>query len=401
MWWKTEQEDGQIFLPTEEVEKMKVSPETRKSKQLINAYDRMSKMPDGSTVFEELETDFKTRDNMKRLTESRVDKLIVEEIEEELKALQKVQTKGSKPGKSDTFVSQDTLARRSENDLFGTKSRCKLQLSYVQIMLQVFKDTDKYNDGILRRTDYVEALRQDKTVQSFLEHEAIKLDRKTKLTVDEVLREFDKDQYLHAADDENDVPFDHKEFCTWDEFLEFFEDYRTPEERMRREEIAEKFIKIPRTQKEKDELKQQQIEEEKERRIRDLPRFREEDRIDVDQEYLDIVRNIFDTCDKVEDKWETVTALEFYMALKKDPEMIKINNVIAREPDGKSRIATETFKEVFYRMEDTHEEKYIDWPTVLEYFTKRGRPLTPDEIEELKLQDKNADEQYEHDLEEK
>ena len=105
MWWKTEQEDGQIFLPTEEVEKMKVSPKTRKSKQLINAYDRMSKKPDGSTVFEELETDYKTRDNMKRLTESRVDKLIVEEIEQELKALQKVQTKGLKLGKGETFES--------------------------------------------------------------------------------------------------------------------------------------------------------------------------------------------------------------------------------------------------------------------------------------------------------
>ena len=268
-------------------------------------------------------------------------------------------------------------------------------------MHQVFKDTDKFNDGILRRTDYVEALRQDKTVQSFLEHKAIKLDRKTQLTINEVLCEFEKDQYLHVADDENNVAFDYKEFCTWDEFLEFFEDYRTPEERVQKEEIADKFIKIPRTQKEKDKLKQQQIEEEKERRIRDLPRFREEDRIDADQEYLDIIRNIFDTCDKVEDKWETVTALEFYMALKKDSEMIRINNVIAREPDGKSRIATETFKEVFYRMEDTREEKYIDWPTVLEYFTRRGRPLTQDEIEELKLQDKNADEQYEKDLEDK
>jgi len=32
-------------------------------------------------------------------------------------------------------------------------------------------------------------------------------------------------------------------------------------------------------------------------------------------------------------------------------------------------------------------KKDIDWATIVEFFTKRGRPLTKEEIDELKLED--------------
>lgn len=402
MWWKTEKEDGQIFLPTEELEKMKESPETRKSKQLIGAYDRMSKRPDGSTVFADLDTDYKTRENMKKLTESRVNKLVNQEVEKEVKELQRTQRSRSKSNKGDTMhtvSTVDDLGRNPDDEIFAKRPECKLQLSHVEIMKQVFKDTDKYNDGILRRHDFVNALIENKVVQTFLTHDAIKFDRKTKLTVEEVLREFEKDQYIHLPHETEEAK-KHKEFTTWEEFLDFFEYYRTPDERMKQIELNEMPPQPRKTKRELEEIRQKQIDAEKERRIRDLPRFREDDKIDADQEYLDIIRNVFDTCDKVSGKFDTVLALELFMALKKDPEMVKINDAIAREPDGKSRIATETFKEVFYRMEASHEEQHIDWSTVLEYFTKRGRPLTLDEIEELKQADLQADDEYEVQVEE-
>lgn len=146
--------------------------------------------------------------------------------------------------------------------------------------------------------------------------------------------------------------------------------------------------------KKKKNLNKQQIEEEKDRRVDALPRFRDDDKIDTDEEYLDIVWAVFDACDRVAAQHDAVDALQFFMALKKDPAVAKLSSTIAREPDGKSRIATETFAEVFYRMEKTHADRAIDWAAVLEYFTKRGRPLTADELEQRRLEDQAADDEY-------
>ena len=39
-------------------------------------------------------------------------------------------------------------------------------------------------------------------------------------------------------------------------------------------------------------------------------------------------------------------------------------------------------------MERSVDTKNLDWPTVVEYFTKRGKPLTEEEIEHLLNEDK-------------
>lgn len=67
-------------------------------------------------------------------------------------------------------------------------------------------------------------------------------------------------------------------------------------------------------------------------------------------------------------------------------------SAIAREPDGKSRIQIETFQEVFNRMEKYELGDRITWSSIIEYFTKRGRPLTLTEKEEILRQDKLQDE---------
>ena len=68
------------------------------------------------------------------------------------------------------------------------------------------------------------------------------------------------------------------------------------------------------------------------------------------------------------------------MALRKNKDVRNILTTIARDPDGHSRIAKETFQQVFDRMEKDMQVKTIEWPTVIEYFTKLGRPLSKDEI---------------------
>ena len=67
---------------------------------------------------------------------------------------------------------------------------------------------------------------------------------------------------------------------------------------------------------------------------------------------------------------------------------------IARDPSGQSRIPVETFKEVFDRMESSIQAKSIGWPTIIEYFTKRGRPLDQEEINLLIEEDEREAEEY-------
>jgi hypothetical protein len=85
----------------------------------------------------------------------------------------------------------------------------------------------------------------------------------------------------------------------------------------------------------------------------------------------------------------------FFMALRKHPQVRKILTAVARDPEGHSRLPKETFQQVFDRMEKDMQVKTIEWPTVIEYFTKLGRPLSKDEIKKLQDEDKRMKEEVE------
>jgi len=80
--------------------------------------------------------------------------------------------------------------------------------------------------------------------------------------------------------------------------------------------------------------------------------------------------------------------LSFFLTIRKDPQIRAINSAIARDPEGCSRIPRETFQEVFDRMERELQQKQVDWSTIVEFFTKRGRPLSKDEILKLVEEDR-------------
>ena len=104
-------------------------------------------------------------------------------------------------------------------------------------MKQVFDRLDKYNEGILRRTDFVMALRTDAEVIDFIDCEAVKKAySQSTMTLDMILLEIEKDQNYDqkqagktAANEIN-----HKEFLTWREFLNYFNDYQEIEVRNRK-----------------------------------------------------------------------------------------------------------------------------------------------------------------------
>lgn len=90
-----------------------------------------------------------------------------------------------------------------------------------------------------------------------------------------------------------------------------------------------------------------------------------------------------------------MNTVTFFMSLRKNKDVRKILSAIARDPEGHSRLPTETFQQVFDRMEKDMQVKTIEWPTVIEYFTKLGRPLSKDEIKKLQDEDKRMQEEEE------
>ena len=80
------------------------------------------------------------------------------------------------------------------------KSKMLLLASQIEVMRQVFERLDKYNEGILRRTDFVMSLRTDAEVIDFIDCEAVKKAySNSMLTLDMVLLEIEKDESYELA----------------------------------------------------------------------------------------------------------------------------------------------------------------------------------------------------------
>lgn len=124
------------------------------------------------------------------------------------------------------------------------------------------------------------------------------------------------------------------------------------------------------------------MEKEKQRRLQELPKLRPADQIDIKEKELQLLKDLYDGLQKVPGK-ECVYTIEFFIATRKNPQLRSISTAIARDPEGYSRIPRETFQQVFDRLESDITGKEIDWTTIVEYFTKRGRPLTKEEINKL------------------
>ena len=134
------------------------------------------------------------------------------------------------------------------------------------------------------------------------------------------------------------------------------------------------------------------LEAEKERRLQELPKLRPQDMVDISEDQLRLIKGIYDSQQKVGSAVNTVT---FFMSLRKNKEVRKILSAVARDPEGHSRLPKETFQQVFDRMEKDMQVKTIEWPTVIEYFTKLGRPLSRDEIQRLQDEDRRMKEEEE------
>lgn len=67
-------------------------------------------------------------------------------------------------------------------------------------MCDIYKELDKYNDGILKWSDFIKALRTDEKVVSFIDADAVWIPHlRKKVNIDIVLREIELDETWEIA----------------------------------------------------------------------------------------------------------------------------------------------------------------------------------------------------------
>lgn len=241
------------------------------------------------------------------------------------------------------------------------RSKNLLLASQMVTMREIFDKLDKYNEGLLKRSDLIRALRTDMRVVDFIDCEAVKKAyTNTIMTLDQVFFEIEKDERYEANNKTGGAnTANSKQHIAWNEFLEYFNDYKEIEERNKKS-AGQDMSDLKKGNQDKNtsveevdpaqELKTL-MEQEKERRLQELPKLRPADQIDISERQLQLIKDIFDSIPRQGASKDTVSVLTFFMTIRKDPQIRAINSAVARDPEGYSRIPRETFQEVFDRME--------------------------------------------------
>jgi hypothetical protein len=81
------------------------------------------------------------------------------------------------------------------------------------------------------------------------------------------------------------------------------------------------------------------LQKEKERRLKELPRLRAADQIDITEDQLVAIYEVFEK-EKIGD---IVNSITFFFAVRKNQSLKRLATTLARDPEGTSRLAKETF----------------------------------------------------------
>ena len=178
-----------------------------------------------------------------------------QEVEEDFKNMQEQKILSESLGvntkktNKKSAVMLEALNQDGLTDALGKreKAKCLLLPSQVQTLKDIYEALDKYDDKILKRSDYLMRLRTDEKVVDFIDVDAVqttiveKNGTKRLLTLDQVLVEIERDEIFEMANlNHQEDAINHKEFITWKEFLNYFEDYRDIEERNKKAKQIEK-----------------------------------------------------------------------------------------------------------------------------------------------------------------
>ena len=106
----------------------------------------------------------------------------------------------------------------------------------------------------------------------------------------------------------------HKEFITWREFLSYLDDYKEIEERNKKNKKFEKSNQNNKATAGKTEEFDPEaefkslLEQEKEKRLKALPKLRPADQIDISEKHLQMIKDVFES-----NKSQTGVSLSFFV----------------------------------------------------------------------------------------
>ena len=85
------------------------------------------------------------------------------------------------------------------------------------------------------------------------------------------------------------------------------------------------------------------MELEKERRLKEIPKLRPADQIDISEKQLQLIKDIYASLPKATAQKDLVHTIDFFINIRKNPQIRTLSTAIARDPDGTSRLPRETF----------------------------------------------------------
>ena len=104
----------------------------------------------------------------------------------------------AKGGKASTIGGPivDQSAIDQQLGISREKSKCLLLPSQIETMKEEYEKLDKYNDGILKRAEFIKCLRMDMKVVDFIDAEAVQVaGSKSKImTLDQIFYEIERDE---------------------------------------------------------------------------------------------------------------------------------------------------------------------------------------------------------------
>ena len=318
-WWNQVDHEGNQIMPKEETEYDPLAEGTTELRDNLqdtsNQQLNVSNLSGGQKAYTGHPMDsrpVKMTASLQVLQESRATKA-ENDVEEEFAkmAADKKTAKANpaaKPAKAKVteYESLDMELPGEGGFGFGREKSINLMLSsQMQVMNEVFDRLDRYNEGILRRSDYVMALRCDIQTIDFIDCEAVKKAYSTsKMTLDEVLLEIEKDETYDQANNtaNKEELINHKEFLTWREFTTYFTDYQDIDLRNKKQS---QFTNVQKSSSAKKDENGEEfdeaneilgiMEQEKQRRLLELPKLRPADQLDINEKQLQLLKDIFDS----------------------------------------------------------------------------------------------------------
>ena len=229
----------------------------------------------------------------------------------------------------------------------ASKKECLLTEDLVTLMKENFEKLDRYEDLVVPRAQLIESLKKDVRIKKFMNKGVVYLSRIGKeIVLRKVLQQIEHEEFIKAdtldAGDSNFVSS--KKYISWKNFMDYFVNYAKNQA---------------------------------------LPDFDPEFRKDEgdDQDVIEMSKNMKERLkaifNEMKDEDGYVKSFDYLNRLKGERLFIELLDTQIRTKAKYGEIPAEKLRDTLSRIENTIDD-YTDWDEFIQYFTKRGVPVSHD-----------------------